>query len=584
MRTSAACVLACLVVTSAAADQTPADALPAAVDAAVARHVASGRARAAALVVVAGDRIVFTRGYGDADPGVAVAPDTTLFRIASVSKLFVATAAAELADEGRLDLQADIRKYVPEIAVRNPFPLPITTAQLLTHTSGIADSFLHALARDPKDVLPVREFFVRYPPEVVRAPGSGIAYSNLGMALAGAVVEAVSGQRFDDFADARLLGPLGMTRSSFRQPPPGPLADAIAGARSPRQPPLVRPYPAGSLVATVTDMGRFLVAHLSGGRIDGRQALRPGAVALTHARHFGDPRAQGAGYGFFESTLDGERALFHTGDSGHHGLLWMVPSRRLGLYVVYATSDEGALDMREEVARAALGALGAQAPPPAQARQSETDLDPYGGWYATNGAPRRTFEHIMGLLAQVHITPVDRATLRIRPPGAGAPITATRLGADLFSTSEGGTLSFRRDAQGRPGAFTMTGSIWDPQGFHRVGWLETQPVTLVVFALAGLCLVIRAVMTVARLWRRKTAPVPSSLAVSALAWRLSGVLPFLLLAVPLTALLGIVLSPPPYVEMPRGITAAFGILTLAAAIGALLPIGAAAGLRERGWP
>lgn len=573
-------VLACMSMA-----QTPAEPVPAAVDAIVSGQVAAGRAQAAAVVVVSGDRITFSRGYGELDRGITIDPSTSVFRIASISKLFVATAAAELADEGRLDLQADIRRYLPDIAVRNPFPVPITTAQLLTHTSGIGDSFLHALASDPKDLLPLREFFRRYPPEVVERPGTGIAYSNLGMALAGAVVESVSGQTFDDFAEARLFGPLGMTRSSFRQPPPASFAPALVGGRSPRQPPLIRPFPAGALVATVTDMGRFLIAQLNEGRIEGRQALRAGAVALTHTRQFGDPRTPGAGYGFFDSALEGEHALFHTGDSGHHGLLWMLPSRRLGLYVVYATRDEGALEMREAVVRAALSALGAHAAPPASAPSADaSDLAAYAGWYAMNGKPRRTFEHVMGLLGQVHVTAVDRTTLRIRPPGGGGVITATRLGADLFSTSEGGTLSFQRDAQQRPAGFTMTGSIWDPQGFHRVGWAETQPATLIVLAAAALCLVIRGFLSVSRLWRRTPAPIPTAGALARVGWRVSGILPFLLLAVPATAVAGIILSPPPYTDIPRGITLAFSLLTLASVMGALLPIAAAAALRERAWP
>jgi hypothetical protein len=106
----------------------------------------------------------------------------------------------------------------------------------------------------------------------------------------------------------------------------------------------------------------------------------------------------------------------------------------------------------------------------------------------------------------------------------------------------------------------------------------------VVIGAAALCLLVRAGITLAGMWRTRSAPIPPSGAVPRIAWRMSGILPFLFLAVPAIAILGIVLSPPPFVEVPPGIRAAFGLLTAAAAISALLPIGAAAALRERAWP
>jgi hypothetical protein len=377
-----------------------------------------------------------------------------------------------------------------------------------------------------------------------------------------------------------MLTPLGMTRSSFAQPLPPELAGDLAGSRNPRQPPFIVPYPAGSLQATVTDMGRFLIAQLNGGVVDGRQVFSPAAVTLLQGRHWGDARVQGAAFGFFESWMRGEHALFHTGDSGHHGLLWLVPAKRVGVYVVYATGDAGALELREEIARAALDGLGAAADPPvADARVS--DLGRYAGHYAMNGVPVRSFEHVLGLVGQVQIRVAPSGDrLLITPPGLGTRVPAIVIGRDLFHMEDGGTLAFMAEPGGAVTGFTMTGSIWDPQGFHRVGWLDGQPLAMSIVVAAVLALACRVCLSVWDFFgRRRRSPVDRA----PWAWRLSGWLPLLLLLVPITAVTGMLLSPPPYTRVPGGIRVAFWMLS-GLSIGCLSqPILAVLAWRDAAW-
>jgi CubicO group peptidase (beta-lactamase class C family) len=92
----------------------------------------------AVFVLVKDAKVIFAKGYGVADvnSGRRIDPETTIFPIASVTKMFTATGVMQLADSGRLDLHADVNRYLTSLRVPDTYPQPITTAHLLTHTSG----------------------------------------------------------------------------------------------------------------------------------------------------------------------------------------------------------------------------------------------------------------------------------------------------------------------------------------------------------------------------------------------------------------------------------------------------------------
>jgi hypothetical protein len=261
----------------------------------------------------------------------------------------------------------------------------------------------------------------------------------------------------------------------------------------------------------------------------------------------------------------------------------MLPERGVGLYAVYATRDEGALEMREALVEGALDALGAREPAP-PAPPPPIALTDYNGWYVLGAHPQRTFEALMGLVAQVHVTAIDGRTLRIKPPAGGAPISASRVGDDLFTTSDGGSIAFKRDGAGHPSGFTLVGSIWDPQGLHRAGLRDAQPLTLAIVAIALACLIARVAIGLVLLVRRRSRPeISAESVVARIGWRASGVLPWILLLVPITAVAGMFISRPPYYELPRGVSLAFGVLTMGAAVGAALPVAAIAAWRRGSW-
>lgn len=185
------------------------EALPAFIDATVPMLMERGHVPGVALAVVHEDRIVMLRGYGRArlDSGAPVDASRTLFRIGSVSKVLTAAAAVQLASMGRLDLQRDIRAYVPDVPLR----YGATTHQLITHTAGLDERSAG---------MPTQRF----------RPETAYSYSNANYALAGLVVERISGLAYETYMADRIFGPLRMTSTTARQPPePNLMKDLARG-------------------------------------------------------------------------------------------------------------------------------------------------------------------------------------------------------------------------------------------------------------------------------------------------------------------------------------------------------------------
>jgi CubicO group peptidase (beta-lactamase class C family) len=310
-----------------------------------ATHLDSHQIPGAAVAVVADGRLVLAKGYGYADLAAnrPVDPALTVFDVGSVSKLFTYTAVMQLVEQGRLDLHTDVNDYLTHFQVPDTFAQPVTTAHLLTHTGGFDEWDIGAAVRDATEVLPVCDYLAQRLPPRVRPPGELLVYSNHGTALAGCLVEEISGQPFADYVADHILNPLGMDHSSFGWPP-ALLANMATGyAQHPAGPRPFAPYyrhygPAGELKATAVDMSRFMIAHLQNGRYADAQILQPETVQLMHAQQYSHhPRLPGFTYGFFEEQFNGRRALLHGGDTNptFSSLLVLLPEENVGLFIAH---------------------------------------------------------------------------------------------------------------------------------------------------------------------------------------------------------------------------------------------------------
>lgn len=250
------------------------------IDWAVRTSMAQHHVRALSIVVVDDHRTLFARGYGWADPARAVpATVDTVYRIGSVSKVLTSALALSLVEQGRLDLDAPVSTYEPAFSIHSRFPpAPITMRGLLSHHAGLPPNVLHGMWSDapaPLSAIPS----LLSEESLVAAPGTMFQYSNIGFALAGRVIEDVARIPFATFATRTLFAPLEMTSTSYEHEPAlmAGLATGFAGDRV--QPPVpLRDAPAGAVLSTAQDLGRFVQMLLSHGTLGEARVLSPESV------------------------------------------------------------------------------------------------------------------------------------------------------------------------------------------------------------------------------------------------------------------------------------------------------------------
>jgi CubicO group peptidase (beta-lactamase class C family) len=294
----------------------------------------------AVVVVVTRESEVFAKGYGFADIAAKkpLTADGTLMRPGSISKLFTGIAAMQLVDAGKLDLDRDVNGYI-DFAIPTPASgVSVTLRRLLTHRAGFEEHFKGLWNRDPEPE-PLGRWVKRNLPQRLFPKGDVEAYSNYGLALAGYIVERVSGEPFVSYVQRHILNPLGMRHSTFRQPLPDDLAPLMAkGYRSTSaQPPLgffeTIVAPPGGLSATGTDMGRFIRALMNGGALDGARILPKARLDEMLAPSAATPAGY-LGLVFFATKVAGHDAIGHDGGTmTFFSKLLIFPEQDVGIFV-----------------------------------------------------------------------------------------------------------------------------------------------------------------------------------------------------------------------------------------------------------
>ena len=312
----------------------------------------TGDIAGAVVAVVKDGQIIFEKGYGYADVASKkpVDPKLTLFRPGSVSKLITWTAVMQLVEQGKLDLDADVNKYLEagfQIAPRNG--KPITLRNIMTHTAGFEEQIKNIITEDPTQPGYV-ELLKRWTPTRVFDPGTTPAYSNYATSLAGYIVERVSGESFYDYCDKHIFAPLEMTHSTMRQPLPKELEPLmstgyIVASGEAKKFEIVGPAPAGSLSSPGEDMAHFMIAHLQNGEYHGTLILKEETAKLMHDSPLTLlPPLNRMELGFFETNINGREVIAHLGDSQNfHTSLHLFLKENTGFYVSFnSAGKEGA--------------------------------------------------------------------------------------------------------------------------------------------------------------------------------------------------------------------------------------------------
>ena len=485
--------------------------LEAFVDGLVQGQLRERRIAGATVALVGGGEVLFTKGYGyaDVDARRPVGPEETLFRIASVTKLFTFTAMMQLAEEGRLDLDADVNEYL-DFRIPDTFPEPITLTHLMTHTAGFEEDLRNLFTFDPERLGPLDEWVKDNLPHRVRPPGTFSVYSNYGTALAGYIVERVSGLPWEDYVERRILGPLGMERTTGREPLPEALAPYASQGYAPRsggfeaQPFELNPggAPAGSMSSTAADMATFMLAFLGGGAVGDARILEEGTVAQMLDRHFAhDPRLPGNGLGFFEMSSHGVRILGHGGNTQwFHNTLALFPEHDLGLFVSFNTTTAAPLTYGPFLATF-LDRFFPDPPAPPEATVTSADLARLAGHYRFNRMSYTTFQKAMGLVMTMRVMAEGDVLIVDSPLG---PMRLVQVEPLLFREELGHTeVVIRTDDGGR--ATHAFVSLVPMMAAERVPWHGAPPLHFAI--LGGGLLVFLGILVAApvgwfRRWRR----------------------------------------------------------------------------------
>lgn len=472
----------------------------------------------AAVTVVADGKVLLAQGYGwsNVDRRVPVSVGETVWPVASVTKLFTATAAMRLVEEGKLELDRDYREAVPELADFGRGP--VTLRALLTHTSGLEEDSFGMVRPGIASLEPLAEYLRHCRLRQRRCPGERISYCNHGLVLVGRLIELVTGMRYEEYVQQTILEPLGMRRSGFAWDE-AKLAGLAAGYVSTGRgwravsTDTILATPSGGLHATVEDMAKFLLLHTGDGSVDGRRNLRPETLALMHRPHFRvAPQAAGMALGFWERRQNGLEGLEHGGAiRGYACLLAAWPSQRVGIFVV-TNCQEVALGEsfitsfldrfyplraaspeaeRDEANRAVVGArperMSAAGQGPADIGVSESvnstpsdtvPLDRLTGFYYLERYRPESLEKLRGLFAELQVRVCNEEELEIHFPLQTLPAWRVRReSATVFREVRGHRpVVFLLDEKGRAAHVALNAILCG----ERAGWYDRSSTHLAV--------------------------------------------------------------------------------------------------------
>ena len=464
----------------------------------------------ASVLVMKDGKLLLEKGYGysnfkDKKP---VDPATTIFRLASISKLFTWVAAMQLLEQGKLDLDTDINQYL-DFQIRPAFGRPITIRNLMTHTGGFEETVRDIIlvnGKQPPDQVPsLRDFLIRNQPRRLFPPGIVPGYSNYGVGLGSYIVQRISGQRFEQYVADHIFAPLGMTHSTFFQPPPKELdsfpSEGYRGttAQDPVGFEIFSPVGAGGVSSTAADMCRFGQALLGGGELDGHRILKPETLAKMYKPQFrSSDQLPALGMGFYETWRNDLDWIGHEGDLiAFHSLFFIERSQNLILFVSF-NSAGGAGKARPELVQMFTDRYFPSNAPQKFIAVTPEKLKSVEGAYQSTRRADSTKTRLNNLFSQ-RVASVDKEgvlTLGDVKDLRGHTIKWKPIAADLFQQVDGQRRLFAiRDGSGK-----VIRLAYDFPGVQaeRVEWYDAAGF---VYVLCGGSAAILAAVIVASLYR-----------------------------------------------------------------------------------
>lgn len=338
---------------TAATPQLASD-MPSRIDGFVEEQMDARQVPGFALAIVRGTEVVHQRGFGSADgTGRPVTVDTP-FVLGSTTKSFTALAVMQLIDAGKVSLDAPVARYIPELRLADGAERRITVRHLLNQTSGIPGLAGGRLLRSVGDGTMEEVVGELEGTKLLTGPGAEFQYANANYVLLGLVIERGSGERYGDYVQRHIFGPLGM-RHSFASPDAAKASGLAVGHRywfgfpfehGPTSPEANRS--AGYLMSSAADMSRYLAMYLNGGVVDGRRIIsREGLATMLRPEGSGalggwaDHHSTRYGMGWFVGGPWQEPALLHPGGSpDSSSMIVLLPRQRLAVVTLANANNE----------------------------------------------------------------------------------------------------------------------------------------------------------------------------------------------------------------------------------------------------
>ena len=383
----------------------------------------------AVVVVVKDGKVLFEKGYGVADYArrIPVDANSTLFRPGSISKLFTWTAVMQLVEQGKIDLDADVNRYL-DFKIPAFHGVPVTMRDLMTHRAGFSET-AKDLISFTKAPPPLGDVLKRYVPPRIFAPAGGPGYSNYGASLAGYIVQRVSGEPFDDYVARHIFAPLDMRHSTFEQPLPQAMRPHMSNGYETWDKPgggfeIIDMPPAGALSATGDDMSHFMIAHLQLGRYGEGQILKAQTAEMMHTsatKAF--PDLHGNLLGFYQQNINGHRVIAHGGDTNYfHSDLSLFIDDNVGLFV--SVNGKGKQGLGEFLRESLFDGFADRYFPAAPTPTTQVDLKTakahaamIAGSYINTRRSDSTFVALVDLIGPTVVTADANGTISTAPLG-----------------------------------------------------------------------------------------------------------------------------------------------------------------------
>ncbi|WP_339791391.1 serine hydrolase domain-containing protein [uncultured Imperialibacter sp.] len=375
------------------------------------------------LTIVKDDSTIFSGGLGVKDKGTNSQVDgSTLFRLGSITKSFVALGVLRLVEEGKFSLEDEVKALAPEIDFENSFEPehPVRVKHLLSHTAGFDDMHLNEVYNTSDTVVyPLRKVLEQHMKtlKVRWQPGTRYAYSNPGWTVAGYLIEKYAEQPYDEFITETVLNPIGMKTSNFKSVPEGQ-AYSKGYDGTGNEVPFLPIYhrPAGAFNSNADDMARFLSFWINRGRVDSAQVFPSKVLELMEAPAYTIANQAGlpVGYGLGNYTFDTQLpASFHGHDGGIDGFSSSYGyNSQYGIgYSISNNAGKGMGDLVNLVKQFLVQDVSV-AKPATQALDVET-MKQYEGYYLFKASRNQIFAFIDRIFSTCEVT-IDNDTLYLK--------------------------------------------------------------------------------------------------------------------------------------------------------------------------